>query len=157
MTGISPSLFGVNNGLTREQLAVILVRAAKLPLQIPEQPSFQDVPPAHWAYKEIETAKASGLMNGINTNTFGAGQTVPREQVAVILARLSEKTQTINETNPFSDVDTTHWAYNEILLMKELGVFNGSNGAFQPKEKITRGQLSLVLENIHQLYPEFFQ
>jgi hypothetical protein len=157
INGISATHFGVHNGLTREQLAVILVRAAKLPILVPDQPSFQDVPKTHWAFSEIETAKANQIMNGINTLTFGSGQTVPREQVAVILARLSQKSPISTEPNPFTDVDTTHWAYKEILLMKELGIFQGSNGAFNPKEKITRGQLSLVLESVHQLHPEIFE
>jgi hypothetical protein len=156
IAGISATHFGVNNSLPREQLAVILVRATKLAIQTPEQPSFQDVPTSHWAYSYIETAKANGLMKGINTVTFGRGQTVTRDQVAVILARLSKQSPTSNETNPFTDVDATHWAYKEILLMKELGIFKGSNGAFMPSEKLTRGQLALVLESINQSHPELF-
>jgi hypothetical protein len=156
INGISATHFGVNNGLTREQLAVILVRALKLPIQTPEQPSFQDIPTTHWAYSYIETAKANELMNGVNPTTFGKGRTVTREQIAVILARISKKTPITNETNPFTDVDISHWAYHEILLMKELGIFKGVNGAFNPGEKLTRGQLSGVLDSLHQLHSEFF-
>jgi hypothetical protein len=146
----------VNSGLTREQLAVILVRALKLPVQIPEQPSFQDVPTNHWAYESIETAKANQLINGVNPTTFGKGRTVTREQVATILARISKKIPTTNDPNPFTDVDQTHWAYNQILLMKELGIFKGANGAFNPGEKLTRGQLAGVLDTLNRNYPEFF-
>ncbi|CAG9607754.1 M14 family zinc carboxypeptidase [Pseudoneobacillus rhizosphaerae] len=156
MNGISATHFGVNNGLTREQLAVILVRALKLPIQIPEQPSFDDIPTTHWAYSAIETAKANQLMNGVNPTTFGKGRTVTREQIAAILARISKKTPTTNEANPFNDVDATHWAYQEILLMKELGIFKGVNGAFNPGEKLTRGQLAGVLDTLNRDYPEFF-
>jgi g-D-glutamyl-meso-diaminopimelate peptidase len=156
INGISATHFGVNNGLTREQLAVILVRALKLPVQTPEQPSFQDVTANHWAYSYIETAKANNLMNGVNPTTFGKGRTVTREQIAVILARISKKSPTTNETNPFTDVDASHWAYQEILLMKELGIFKGVNGAFNPGEKLTRGQLAGVLDALNRDYPELF-
>jgi g-D-glutamyl-meso-diaminopimelate peptidase len=156
MNGVNATQFGVNSGLTREQLAVILVRALKLPVQIPEQPSFQDVPTNHWAYESIETAKANQLINGVNPTTFGKGRTVTREQVATILARISKKIPTTNDPNPFTDVDQTHWAYNQILLMKELGIFKGANGAFNPGEKLTRGQLAGVLDTLNRNYPEFF-
>jgi murein tripeptide amidase MpaA len=156
MNGVNATQFRVNSGLTREQLAVILVRALKLPVHIPEQPSFQDIPTNHWAYESIETAKANQLINGVNPTTFGKGRTVTRDQVAAILARISKKAPTTNDPNPFTDVDQTHWAYNPILIMKELGIFKGANGAFNPGEKLTRGQLAGVLDTLNRNYPEFF-
>lgn len=157
MNGISPTHFGVNQGLTREQLAVILVRALELPVQTPEQPSFGDIPKTHWAYSFIETAKENHLMSGTNLTTFGKGKTVTRAQIAVIFARLSEKNPIINDANPFTDVDETHWAYHDILTIKELGIITGENGTFKPSEKLTRAQLSAVLDTLNHKYPEFFE
>jgi hypothetical protein len=146
MSGKTATHFGVNDGLTREQLAVILGRVLQLPTHTPLQPSFDDVPSTHWAYSAIETAKANGLMNGVQAQTFGTGKVVTREQLAAILAKVLNQSPTIVETNPFTDVKETHWAFNQILLMKEIGFFTGVNGAFQPAAPLTRGQLSGILE-----------
>ncbi|MHC0037749.1 M14 family zinc carboxypeptidase [Pseudoneobacillus sp. C159] len=156
INGVTATHFGANNGLTREQLAVILVRALKLPISTPEQPSFTDVSTNHWAYSYIETAKANGILNGVAPLTFGKGKTVTREQIAVIIARISGKTPTTLDSS-FTDVAPTHWAYPEITLMKELGIFQGINGAFHTGQKLTRTQLSDVLDKINQQYPEFFE
>jgi g-D-glutamyl-meso-diaminopimelate peptidase len=156
INGVNGTHFDANKCLTREQLAVILVRALQLPIGTPEQPSFTDVSANHWAYGEIETAKANGILNGVAPLTFGKGKTVTREQIAVIIARLSGRTPTMIEGAAFTDVAPTHWAYREITLMKEMGIFNGTNGAFHPGEKLTRAQLSGILDKIDQLYPEIF-
>ncbi len=51
---------------------------------------FTDVPQTHWAYDAIEKGRLSGLWQGYDDGTFGLGETVTREQVAVLLERNNE-------------------------------------------------------------------
>jgi N-acetylmuramoyl-L-alanine amidase len=52
---------------------------------------FKDVPADHWAVGEIKLMKELGIIKGHADGTFGLGENVTREQLAVILARLYKK------------------------------------------------------------------
>ena len=46
----------------------------------------------------------------------------------------------------FSDVDTDHWAYENITLIAEIGMVNGyPNGTFQPSGTITSAEVASVI------------
>lgn len=49
---------------------------------------FTDVPDNHWAKASIEKAAKSGVLAGVAPGVFGLGQTITREQLAVILDRV---------------------------------------------------------------------
>lgn len=78
--------------LTREEMVTILNRISRtkaedLTFRVPDQPSFVDVKPTHWAYKEIELAYAKGITSGIGNQYFGLSDTVNMNQVALFLMR----------------------------------------------------------------------
>ena len=50
---------------------------------------FTDVPETFWAYDEIEWAYENGYVNGTSASTFSPGASISRQQVWMILARLS--------------------------------------------------------------------
>lgn len=84
--------FRPNDPITREELAVMLVRAlgygtiAGLAQDLPS--AFQDVT-TNAGY--IIMAHHLDLMRGVSTTSFAPSRTAPREQVAVILMRLCDK------------------------------------------------------------------
>jgi len=51
---------------------------------------FKDVPDGHWAIKDIEWAKETGIIRGDGNGDFGLGKSVTREELAVIMHRLFE-------------------------------------------------------------------
>lgn len=51
-----------------------------------------------------------------------------------------------NQTSAFSDLPTSHWAYDNIMEMVELGILDGYNdGTFQPNKVISRAEFSKIL------------
>ena len=50
---------------------------------------FSDVPGTYWAYNEIRWAYDNGYVNGTGADTFAPGASTSRQQVWMILARLS--------------------------------------------------------------------
>jgi len=48
----------------------------------------------------------------------------------------------------YSDVPSDHWAYDDIYYVTNLGLFQGSDGAFLPESTMTRGMLVVVLHNM---------
>ena len=51
--------------------------------------TFSDVPETYWAYDEIQWAYENGYVNGTSASTFAPGASISRQQVWMILARLS--------------------------------------------------------------------
>lgn len=67
-----------------------------------------------------------------------------------------------NQTSAFSDLPTSHWAYDNIMEMAELGILDGySDGTFKPNKTISRAEfskilvLSLKLPEIKPISPAF--
>ena len=70
---------------------------------------------------------------------------------AMILA-----TAAIASANPFSDVPSSHWAYEAVNSMAEKGIIQGfPNGTFKGNQNVTRYQLAMItakmIANVEQL------
>ncbi len=87
MTGVTATAFDPNAPVTREQLAVLLMRALKL------QPTgglgFTDASQIDaWAVSGVLAAVATGYMNGYPNGSFQPLAGVTRAQAATVLARV---------------------------------------------------------------------
>lgn len=50
------------------------------------------------------------------------------------------------QTSAFKDMDKNHWAYENVVKLKELGIVNGDEkGNFNPSQKVTREQFLKML------------
>lgn len=88
---------------------------------------FVDVPAEHWAAKEIRWARDGGLMSGYGNGGFGPTASTTRQQLWMVLARLSG-------TRPADMAMARQWAIN-------TGVSDGSN----PTGVLSRQQLVTML------------
>ena len=95
--------------------------------------SFTDVPADHWACSPISWAAANGYMNGVSATVFQPNGTVTRQQLWMILARLSG-------TSPANMTEARTWAVAN-------GISDGSN----PSGAVTRQQLVAILYRYAQL------
>lgn len=52
----------------------------------------------------------------------------------------------------FSDLDSNHWAYQEITALTEAGIINGyENGTYQPERAVSRGEfLKLIMVALYE-------
>ena len=88
-SGYPDGTFRPNDTVTRDQMAVFLVRAKNLALVNPLTPSFADVPNTNWAYQYIEALYKAKITNGCSTNplNYCPSQSVTRKAMAVFLYR----------------------------------------------------------------------
>jgi hypothetical protein len=95
--GISKTEFGINKTSTREQMAVMFVRALKLNQTnvINEYINIEDLSDkasiSSWAVQDVEIAMQNGLMTGTSPTTFSPQLLAKKEQAAVILDRMLKK------------------------------------------------------------------
>ena len=94
---------------------------------------FADVPEAFWAYDEIKWAYDNGYVNGTSANTFSPNASISRQQVWMILARLSG-------TAPADMAAARSWA-----------VANGISDGTNPGSAVTRQQLVALLYRYAQM------
>lgn len=103
--------------ITREEFVTILARlsmdkAGYTSFVPPAKSSFTDVSPSHWAYKNIEYAKATGITTGIGNNKFGLGQNISYRQAVIFLTRaLGHSTEGIYAGDVLSTIASTYGIY----------------------------------------------
>lgn len=85
--GLSPTTFGPNAPVTREQMAVLLARA--MHLRGSASLAFTDAGQiASWALPSVEAAVGAGYLQGFPNGTFQPLAATTRAQAAVVLAEL---------------------------------------------------------------------
>ena len=110
----------------RVTIEVTFVRAG-------ESAFFDDVPASFWAYDEIAWAYDNGYVNGTSATTFSPNSSITRQQVWMILARLSG-------ADPASMAAAREWA-----MVNDIS--DGTN----PGNAVTRQQLVALLYRYAQL------
>ena len=110
----------------RVTIQVTFVRAG-------ESAFFDDVPASFWAYDEIAWAYDNGYVNGTSATTFSPNSSITRQQVWMILARLSG-------ADPASMAAAREWAMAN-------NISDGTN----PGNAVTRQQLVALLYRYAQM------
>lgn len=118
--GYKDGTFHPNASITRAEVAAIAARFDELSKA---SITFSDVPETHWAYNEISSAAAKGWVEPYADGTFRPGEAMIRADVVVfinnVLGRNPDKEFIdANEgklTREFSDVDSSHPAYYDII------------------------------------------
>ena len=110
----------------RVTIEVTFVRAG-------ESVFFDDVPASFWAYDEIAWAYDNGYVNGTSATTFSPNSSITRQQVWMILARLSG-------ADPASMAAAREWA-----MVNDIS--DGTN----PGNAVTRQQLVALLYRYAQM------
>lgn len=64
-----------------------------------------------------------------------------------IASEVNKKLEKENVNMKFKDVPETHWAYEAIEELSEMGIINGyEDGTFKPDEAVTRAELATMLD-----------
>ena len=98
VNGYDDGTFGPNLEITREQMALILVRYCEAyDYLLPEElkaPSFTDEPLiSPWALEAVQKSRRWGLINGRGDDSFDPRGTATRAEMCAVIARLMEKTE----------------------------------------------------------------
>ncbi|MDF2841456.1 MAG: copper amine oxidase family proteinputative S-layer protein [Clostridia bacterium] len=94
ITGISATEFKPDVQITREEMAVIFVRALKImdkdvKIELSNISVYSDQANiSSWAKKQVEVAIEAGLMNGVSSTKFEPKKAANKEQSAVVIERL---------------------------------------------------------------------
>ena len=147
VSGSGDDKFSPDAQLKREELIKMLVTVMGIsPIEADE--SFTDVEADKWYAGYIAASKALGITKGKNDGSFGVGETLTREDAAVLCYRAlnKETEQSYTETEFKDDALISDYAKGAVLGMVKSGIISGKdNGNFAPKEHCTRAEAAKIL------------
>lgn len=113
-TGHKDETFGPDETITREELAVAIFRALKLPDVIPVKYHFTDITKDTWSKNYIEEVYRLKIISGYKDGSFKPNLKVTRAEMAAIINRMLYRGPLLGAEMTFSDVPKSHWAYGII-------------------------------------------
>ncbi|KRE69738.1 S-layer homology domain-containing protein [Paenibacillus sp. Soil750] len=157
--GRSEGYYVPEGQVTRAEFVKLLVQLFDLE-DMTATAAFSDVVQDSWYYSSIASAQKSGLVQGKDNGTFGVNDEISREDMAVLIFRVSKllgiangiPLSTYNITTRFQDLDIVSvYARDAVSALQQSGLMNGTKeGYFAPKNPSTRAQAATVLYRLFQ-------
>lgn len=153
VNGKADRIFAPNDPITREEFVAIVVRAFEI-TKNSNDIVFEDVLSNAWYYDAVKKAYNSGIVTGIDDKTFGIGQLITRQDMAVIISRAvsysSMELYPVYTDKELKDMDiVSDYASSAVSEMVKAGVVNGyEDGSFKPQNQATRAQAAKIIYSI---------
>jgi len=168
IAGYPDGLYHPEMEVTRDQIAVSIARVLADPwgdsgIPDPEPPpTFSDVPPDYWAYKQIEYAVSQSVVDGYEDGTYQPSLTVDRGQMAVYIARAlvapTGEAAIADPEPPFAFPDVPGednawaWCLRHVEYLAGMGVVEGyEDGLYHPEYPVTRDQIAVTIAKAFNL------
>ena len=153
VSGVGDGRFAPEKEVTREDLVKMLVLAVEKAggnVESEQEITFADVNPGEWYYDFVKRAYAAGIIMGLDAATFGTGQSVTRQDAAVMLVRAAELCDiefSADMDDHFADEDNiSDYARYSVQLLKGEGIVAGvGDGNFLPLAVCTRAQIGKMI------------
>lgn len=148
MVGYSNGEFGVNDDLSRSQLAQILFNKEGKP-EVTGKTDFSDVSNKAWYTDAVYWAANKGIVSGYGNGKFGPNDAITREQLAVMLWNYYGSPTVTNTEFNFTDKNKiSGFAMDAMRWAVDKGILSGcGNGRLEPKGLASRAQVAQVLLN----------
>jgi hypothetical protein len=158
VTGVSAENFGLKDKLSRGAAALLLARLAGAELESSAAGSFTDVKPGDYYAAAVDWANQSGIVQGTGDGRFEPKAPVTREQLAVMMIRLSDSLKWSLPANggsaAFADQQTiSPYAVEAAAAAVQAGILSGQASAdgsvsFAPKAAATREETAHMLAKL---------
>ena len=160
MSGKSKTYFDPKGNTTREQMMTVLSMLDGDGAEYP-QCSFSDVKESVWYTPYVNKAVAKGYTSGISDTLFGIGKTLTRQEAVTLMYNftlsMGKECPADGDLSIFSDnADAADWALDSFGWAVGEGIIAGNNGRLNPRDPITRAELSQVIKTFCEkvLYAE---
>ena len=143
--------FGSGQPLARVQFAVILHRMAGSPE--PAVPStFADVAAGEWYSDAVAWASSAGIVTGYtDTNTFMPGQSITRQEIAVMMYRFAcytgKESKARANINSYPDaLQVSSFSYEAMQWSVAHELVKGDKGNLNPQGTTNRAECSTIIQ-----------
>lgn len=152
VSGDGTGKFNPNDTVKREEFVKMLLLAIDKDI-ISGDVVFTDVVDTAWYKDYVYTAKLNGIVSGIDENNFGIGRDISRQDMAVMIYRIiKDKDINISEKQVFDDFESvSDYAKNAVSTMRDIGLIDGFENQFNPKNNLTRAEATKVIYQLMKL------
>jgi|GEM_PF-3597759 S-layer domain protein len=156
MKGKEEGKFMPEEQITREEFVTILLRSIGEEAE-PKETRFSDVQKSDWFSGYVEKASELGLVKGYSDGSFGAGQEITRQDMAVLLLKAAEITgkelPVLTSPQKFTDDgQIADYAKTAVTKLQQAKIINGmEDGSFAPSRYATRAEAAQILFSILSL------
>lgn len=149
VSGTDSNKFSPSREIKREEFVAMAARMLQLETGN-DVNKFSDVKGTDWFSAGINAACEVGLIAGISSTEFGAGRSLVRQDMAVILCNIAKycsiDTNTASESAPFKDKeDIAAYAKEAVDFLYGRGIIVGDDGKMFPQRPATRAETSQLL------------
>ncbi|HIU72444.1 MAG TPA: S-layer homology domain-containing protein [Candidatus Galloscillospira excrementipullorum] len=150
MTGTAQNLFSPDLPMSRAMLVTALYRLEGEPQRGLESLPFEDVDPQAWYFRPVLWGVEQDIVRGVEQHLFQPDENVTREQLAVILFRLSKaqpQTHQDGAAGLFEDwQEVSEWAREGMSWALEEGIVTGrGEGVLAPGDSASRAEVAAML------------
>lgn len=156
INGVSDTEFAPQNNIRREEFVALLARMAGLENSA-ENAGFSDVASDAWYKDVLNAAYSKGIISGKPDGSFGAGENVTRQDMAVMINNMADKgiidiTDTGAEIS-FSDKESiSGYAEASVEIAVKAGIITGyTDSTFRPLNNATRAEAAAIILRIYNL------
>jgi len=153
INGVAPGKFEPESNVTREQIVKMILLSIGIEGKAADCP-FADVNQSEWYAPFVAEGYRQGIINGISDDRFGTGESLTRQDLAVIAVRAAKNKGIINVENArsasFDDrKGIADYAVEAVDILYSLGVINGKGGnLFAPNDYCTRAEAAKIIYSI---------
>lgn len=158
MTGLSESLFGPAELLSRAHFATMIYRMEGNP-SVTYKNCYYDIANGIWYTNPIIWCNKSGVITGYENGSFGPADAITREQVALILYRYATykgyDSKTRNNLSTYPDASkVSGFAKEAVQWAVGSGIISGKNNGtiLDPQGNASRAECATMIVRFNKLY-----
>lgn len=156
--GVDDNHFEPERLVKREEFVKMLVCAFSIFASQQGEDIFDDCVITDWYRPYVDAAVAKGVIKGVGQGLFGAGQSISRQDAAVVCLRVLKQygADASAMAVPYTDVGAIDsYAEEAVSVLSQLEVFGGyPDGSFCPKEGVTRAQAAVMIHRMAKYVAE---
>jgi len=145
--GYPDGTFRPDDPISRAEFVTLVNRAFNFTAKV--DLNFKDVKGKEWFAQDVAIAKGAGYFSGYEDGTFRPYNPIPREEAAVMIARVLNlapcyDTDFINKFRDHSSIAS--WGREYVSALLRIGKIDGyPDGTFQPKQPVSRAEAVVIL------------
>lgn len=148
VNGKSSNVFAPNDNVSREEFAKLLVCAFHVNDKSAVA-NFSDVSADDWFYSYVATAARLGIVTGKGDGSFGSGESITRQDMAVMAARAAS-VMPLDTNASFADFNAVaDYAKAYVSALAQINIINGkTQGVFAPYDTATRAEACVIIHKL---------